>query len=521
MRVSLAGVVRSFGARTVLDRVDLTLGPRSRLGLVGPNGAGKSTLLRLAAGIDEPDAGTRRADARDADGRLPAAGARPPARRDADRLSRAAHRRRRRRGGGRAAHRGVEPGRVRRSTGAVPRARRRRSRGQGADGLRRARPAGVARAGDRHALGRRGRARRARRDSAVAVRPAAPRRADERPRLRRPRPAGALPRRLRGRDRGRLARPSVPRPHGDTDRRDRPLDGRAARVRRRLERLRAARELAPQKQYDEFEHAQDRRREVEALLHARRNQARAGGGFLAKMTGGSDRRGTKALPGRCGRRRGRWSGWSESTSRTSHGSCTSRSAAAQRPGDHVASLEDAVAERGTSGSARSTSTSRPGSASRSPAGTAAASRRCSRSCSASCRSPPAHGTVGRATVIAALDQRRTAYDGDEPLLATFTARTGLRPVERAYAPRQVQPRRGARRAACTTLSPGERTRAELAELRPAASTARARRADEPPRPGGDRGARDGARGLRRHARRRLPRPPFPRGRRANESQYDL
>ncbi len=52
MRVSLQGVVRSFGARTVLDRVDLTLGPRSRLGLVGPNGAGKSTLLRLLAGLD-------------------------------------------------------------------------------------------------------------------------------------------------------------------------------------------------------------------------------------------------------------------------------------------------------------------------------------------------------------------------------------------------------------------------------------------------------------------------------------
>ena len=57
MRVSLAGVVRSFGARTVLDRVDLTLGPRSRLGLVGPNGAGKSTVLRLLAALDEPDEG--------------------------------------------------------------------------------------------------------------------------------------------------------------------------------------------------------------------------------------------------------------------------------------------------------------------------------------------------------------------------------------------------------------------------------------------------------------------------------
>jgi ATPase subunit of ABC transporter with duplicated ATPase domains len=57
LRVSLQGVVRSFGARTVLDRVDLTLGPRSRLGLVGPNGAGKSTLLRLLAGLEEPDEG--------------------------------------------------------------------------------------------------------------------------------------------------------------------------------------------------------------------------------------------------------------------------------------------------------------------------------------------------------------------------------------------------------------------------------------------------------------------------------
>lgn len=57
MRVSLHGVVRSFGARTVLDGVDLTLGPRSRLGLVGPNGSGKSTLLRLLAGLDEPDEG--------------------------------------------------------------------------------------------------------------------------------------------------------------------------------------------------------------------------------------------------------------------------------------------------------------------------------------------------------------------------------------------------------------------------------------------------------------------------------
>ena len=57
MRVSLAGVVKSFGAHTVLDRVDLTVGPSSRLGIVGRNGSGKSTLLRLLAGLEEPDEG--------------------------------------------------------------------------------------------------------------------------------------------------------------------------------------------------------------------------------------------------------------------------------------------------------------------------------------------------------------------------------------------------------------------------------------------------------------------------------
>ena len=245
MRVSLAGVVRSFGARTVLDRVDLTLGPRSRLGLVGPNGAGKSTLLRLAAGLDEPDAGAvERTPATLTVGYLPQEHDRRPgetllaylARRTGVADAEAAVERHAAR---------LEPGRLRCGAGAVPRPRRRRPRGQGADGLRRARPAGLAGAGDGNALRRGGRARRTGRDPALAVRPAAPRRADERPRLRRPRPAGALRPRLRRWDRRRLARPSIPRPHGDPDRRDRPLDGQAARVRRRLERVRGVTSARP------------------------------------------------------------------------------------------------------------------------------------------------------------------------------------------------------------------------------------------------------------------------------------
>ncbi len=50
------------GARTVLRDVSLTVGPGSRIGVVGPNGVGKSTLLRLLAGLEEPDGGTVRVD---------------------------------------------------------------------------------------------------------------------------------------------------------------------------------------------------------------------------------------------------------------------------------------------------------------------------------------------------------------------------------------------------------------------------------------------------------------------------
>jgi ATPase subunit of ABC transporter with duplicated ATPase domains len=50
------------GARTVLKEVSFTVSPTSCIGVVGPNGVGKSTLLRLLAGREEPDAGTVRVD---------------------------------------------------------------------------------------------------------------------------------------------------------------------------------------------------------------------------------------------------------------------------------------------------------------------------------------------------------------------------------------------------------------------------------------------------------------------------
>ena len=49
----------SFGSTPLLDGAVLSIGPSERLCLVGRNGSGKSTLLKIAAGMIEPDTGSR------------------------------------------------------------------------------------------------------------------------------------------------------------------------------------------------------------------------------------------------------------------------------------------------------------------------------------------------------------------------------------------------------------------------------------------------------------------------------
>ncbi len=58
--ISLVGVRKDYGIRTLFADLHLHVEPRDRLGLIGPNGAGKSTLLRVLAGEEPPGAGERR-----------------------------------------------------------------------------------------------------------------------------------------------------------------------------------------------------------------------------------------------------------------------------------------------------------------------------------------------------------------------------------------------------------------------------------------------------------------------------
>ena len=57
--IQLKDIALTFGGTPLLSGVELSVSPGERVCLVGRNGSGKSTLLKIAAGLVEPDGGSR------------------------------------------------------------------------------------------------------------------------------------------------------------------------------------------------------------------------------------------------------------------------------------------------------------------------------------------------------------------------------------------------------------------------------------------------------------------------------
>ena len=64
-KIRIRGLSKSFGAKRVLDGVDLDVEAGTSMVIIGGSGSGKSVLLRCILGLIEPDAGSIEIDGRD------------------------------------------------------------------------------------------------------------------------------------------------------------------------------------------------------------------------------------------------------------------------------------------------------------------------------------------------------------------------------------------------------------------------------------------------------------------------
>jgi ATPase subunit of ABC transporter with duplicated ATPase domains len=219
----------------------------------------------------------------------------------------------------------------------------------------------------------------------------------------------------------------------------------------------AARDTARRAAYKRFGEAQEERREIAELLAARRAQARAGGAM-------ADRRGTQALRSKVRQAERQFERIDSPAKPFEPWELQLSLGRGERAGETVVALRSAVGSRGTfrlgpldlhlAPGERVAITGRNGSGK-----TTLLDMLTGRLALVA-----GDRDLGRATRVGELGQDRAVYSGEKPLIETFIARSGL-PQEEA---RTLLAKFGLRAAhidrRCDVLSPGERSRAYLAEL---------------------------------------------------------
>jgi ATPase subunit of ABC transporter with duplicated ATPase domains len=226
----------------------------------------------------------------------------------------------------------------------------------------------------------------------------------------------------------------------------------------------AARDAQRAAAYKRLAEAQERRQAAEALLNRRRTEARGHGFALGNATGGADRRATQALRTKVRQAERRLERTPLPDKPFEPWQLRLELAAGDRLGDHVLSLDSAVAVRGDFRlgpldldlipGERLAVTGRNGSGKSTLLGMLlgdvaleSGGRR-----------------VGRRTVIGSLAQERSAFAGSVALLDVFRSRSSMAPEPARTLLAKFGLGAEHVHRSCDTLSPGERTRAHLAEL---------------------------------------------------------